>query len=329
MSTKPDKDKNEGSAKVIKSTTDRFYDLVNIIVESYEGDPKTRHIEAGKLAHRDSIIETIHLLRELLFPGYFGKQNLSQKTLHYHVGNLVVEINDKLTEQVHHALLHRSGRGRDYRLEAREQAEEIVRDFLGTVPRLRDILATDVQAAYEGDPAAADTDEVIFSYPGFFAITIYRLAHEFHIRGLPLIPRIMSEYAHSITGIDINAGATIDESFFIDHGTGVVIGETTHIGKRVKIYQGVTLGALSKRGGQKLKGVKRHPTLHEEVTVYSGASVLGGQTEVGRGAVISANVFVTQSVPAYTRVTVRNPELQYRDQKPQEFKQEVPPDWVI
>jgi serine O-acetyltransferase len=186
-----------------------------------------------------------------------------------------------------------------------------------------------VQAAFEGDPAAGDTDEVIFSYPGIFAITAHRIAHELFGLKVPLLPRIMSEYAHALTGIDIHPGATIGEFFFIDHGTGVVIGETTTIGRYVKLYQGVTLGALSTRGGQSLRGVKRHPTLEDGVTVYSGASILGGETVIGNDAVISSNVFVTQSVPPETRVTVKNPELQYRNRQPQEFKQDIPDDWMI
>ena len=172
------------------------------------------------------------------------------------------------------------------------------------------------------NPAAA-------AFLGIFAITMHRIAHELYRLKVPLIPRIMSEYAHALTGIDIHPGATIDEYFFIDHGTGVVIGETTVIGPHVKIYQGVTLGAMSTRGGQSLKGVKRHPTLEEGVTVYSGASILGGETVIGREAVISSNVFVTRSVPPQTRVNVKNPELQYRNREPQEFKQTFSDDWVI
>jgi len=314
---------------MITRNNDTLSELVESIVLSYLDEPRTRHIGIGSLASRDTVIEIIHLLRELLFPGYFGKQNLTEDTLRYHVGVLLVQVHARLREQVQNAILHESHRGRLASGNGWARADELVRDILGTIPRLRATLATDVQAAFDGDPAAGDTDEVIFSYPGFFATSIYRLAHEFHLRAVPLIPRIMSEYAHSVTGIDIHAGATIDEYFFIDHGTGVVIGETTIIGKRAKIYQGVTLGALSTRGGQALRGVKRHPTLEDEVTVYSGASVLGGETVVGKGSVINANVFVTQSVPPNTRVTVKNPELQYRDRKPEEFKQTLPPDWVI
>lgn len=294
--------------------------LVEAISTSYTAEPKIKHIDAGELPNRDAIIAVIHLLRELLFPGYFGKQNLSSKTLSFHVGELLVSIHDGLVAQIDNVFKHQK---------AHSTPEIIVQDFLKTIPKLRAVLAKDVQAAFDGDPAAASTDEIIFSYPGFFTISVYRLAHELHILEVPLIPRIMTEYAHSLTGIDIHPGAIIGEYFFIDHGTGVVIGETTVIGRHVKIYQGVTLGALSTRGGQKLRGVRRHPTLEDDVTVYSGASILGGETVIGKGAIISSNVFITQSVPANTRVTVKNPELQYRDQQPTEFKQETFLDWTI
>ncbi|HEX7554517.1 MAG TPA: serine acetyltransferase, partial [Geothrix sp.] len=251
------------------------------------------------------------------------------QTLEYYVGELLGEIRGLLFEQIRNVIRHQATRHGNPLCDFDGAAEAIVQVFLATIPRLRATLATDVQAAFEGDPAAGDTDEVIFSYPGIFAITAHRIAHELFLLKVPLIPRIMSEYAHALTGIDIHPGATIGEFFFIDHGTGVVIGETTTIGRYAKIYQGVTLGALSTRGGQSLRGVKRHPTLEDGVTVYSGASILGGETVIGKDAVISSNVFVTQSVPSETRVTVKNPELQYRNRQPQEFKQEIPDDWMI
>jgi serine O-acetyltransferase len=304
-------------------------DLVTAIVASELAEPRTRHIDAGSLPNRDAIIAVVKLLRELLFPGYFGKQYLASSTLEYYVAEVVRAIQGQLTEQISNALRHQACRAGSACPNSNETADQIVLAFLGSIPRLRAILATDVQAAFDGDPAATGPDEIIFSYPGLYAITIHRLAHELHLRKVPLIPRIMSEYAHSLTGIDIHPGAEIDEYFFIDHGTGVVIGETTNIGKGVKIYQGVTLGALSTRGGQSLRGAKRHPTLMDEVTVYSGASILGGETLIGEGAVINSNVFITQSVPSRTRVSGKNPELQYRNQAPMEFKQDSPGDWVI
>jgi serine O-acetyltransferase len=178
-----------------------------------------------------------------------------------------------------------------------------------------------VDATLDGDPAARSKHEIIFAYPGIYAISVYRMAHELHLLGVPLIPRIMTEHAHGITGIDIHPGAEIGHHFFIDHGTGIVIGETTQIGNYVKIYQGVTLGALSTRGGQRLRGKKRHPTLEDEVTVYSSTSILGGETVIGRGAVIGSNAFITKSVPADTRVSIKNPELDFRDLRTQDKNQ--------
>jgi serine O-acetyltransferase len=306
-----------------------FRELVSAITTSCLAEPLTRHIDAGSLPSRDAVLEIVQLLRELLFPGYFGRQLLTTPSLEFHVEELLRVIDSRLFEQARNAIRHQAARHGAHCPDCDERAEAIVRGFLADIPRLRAVLATDVQAAFEGDPAAADYDEIIFSYPGLFAIMTYRIAHELHKAKLPLIPRIMTEYAHSRTGIDIHPGATIDEYFFIDHGTGVVIGETTVIGKRAKIYQGVTLGALSTRGGQTLRGAKRHPTLQDEVTVYSGASILGGETVIGEGAVIASNVFLTQSVPARTRVSGKNPELLYKNQQPQEFKQEFPADWVI
>ena len=312
-----------------QSASEDFSNLVAAIVASDLAEPRTRHIDAGSLPSRDAVIDLVKKLRELLFPGYFGKQNLSTRTLEYYVGELLGDIRTRLFEQVQNVLRHQAARHGSPTQDFEQAAEDIVHAFLEAIPRLRAILATDVQAAFDGDPAAVDTDEVIFSYPGIFALTVHRIAHELHQLQVPLIPRIMSEYAHALTGIDIHPGATIGAYFFIDHGTGVVIGETTVIGEYVKIYQGVTLGALSTRGGQSLKGVKRHPTLKDRVTVYSGASILGGETVIWEEAVISSNVFVTQTVPPQTRVTVKNPELQYRNHLPQEFKQDVPSDWVI
>ncbi|HJV48072.1 MAG TPA: hypothetical protein VJ549_02235 [Geothrix sp.] len=306
-----------------------FTNLVAAIVASDLAEPRTRHIDAGSLPNRDVVIELVKKLRELMFPGYFGKQNLSTQTLEYYVGELLGEIRGLLFEQVRNVIRHQAMRHGQPCPEVDPAAEAIVQAFLETIPSLRAILATDVQAAFDGDPAAGDTDEVIFSYPGIFAITAHRIAHELFKLKVPLIPRMVSEYAHARTGIDIHPGATIGEYFFIDHGTGVVIGETTIIGRYVKIYQGVTLGAMSTRGGQSLRGVKRHPTLKDGVTVYSGASILGGDTVIGEEAIISSNVFVTQSVPPQTRVNVKNPELQYRNRQPQEFKQELPDDWMI
>jgi serine O-acetyltransferase len=202
-------------------------------------------------------------------------------------------------------------------------AYEICTEFFGRFPSIRETIETDLLATFDGDPAAGCFEEIILAYPGLMAITVYRLAHELYKLRVPIIPRLMTEYAHSETGIDIHPGAEIDKYFFIDHGTGIVIGETTVIGKNVKIYQGVTLGALSTRGGQKLSGKKRHPTVGDNVTIYAGASILGGDTIIGENSVIGGNTFITSSVPANTRVSMKNPEMEYRTTNNQVKKEEI------
>ena len=287
-------------------------ELVGEILQSYQNYPQTCSINTRNRINKNIIIDILEEIRCVIFPGFFEIKNLNRDSIEYHVGELLEDIQYRLKKQVTRALYHTDEK--DIReADVQRRAEEIVKAFLQRIPHLREILATDVQAAYDGDPAAFNTDEVIFSYPGVFAITVNRIAHELHVLGVPLIPRMMTEYAHSLTGIDIHPGATIGEYFFIDHGTGVVIGETTEIGKCVKIYQGVTLGALSTRGGQSLRSKKRHPTLEDNVTVYSGASILGGETVIGEGASIGSNAFITSSVPAGTRVSIKNPELKFKD----------------
>ena len=286
--------------------------LVGEILNSDQEHPETCSINTRHRLNNDIIIDLLEKIRSIVFPGFFETKTLNESSIEYHVGELLEDIQYRLTKQVTKALFHSAHAPEDEE-EAQQQAEDIVRKFLKRIPALRSILATDVQAAYDGDPAAFNTDEVIFSYPGVFAITVNRIAHELHVLGVPLIPRIMTEYAHNLTGIDIHPGATIGSYFFIDHGTGVVVGETTEIGTGAKIYQGVTLGALSTRGGQNLRNTKRHPTLEDNVTVYSGASILGGDTVIGEGAIIGSNAFITSSVPAGTRVSIKNPELQFKD----------------
>ena len=286
--------------------------LVENILDSYRSHPEICSINTRHRLNNEIIIDLLEKIRCVVFPGFFETKTLNESFIEYHIGELLEDIQYRLTKQVTKALFH-SADAPETEEEAYAAAKEIVYRFLKKIPDLRAILATDVQAAYDGDPAAFNTDEVIFSYPGVFAITVNRIAHELHILGVPLIPRIMTEHAHSLTGIDIHPGATIGSCFFIDHGTGVVIGETTEIGTGAKIYQGVTLGALSTRGGQKLRSTKRHPTLEDNVTVYSGASILGGDTVIGEGAIIGSNAFITSSVPGGTRVSIKNPELQFKD----------------
>ena len=303
-----------------KEHNNKIKQLVGEISSSYEQEQRLIPHELGPLPNRDAIIEITGKLRQLLFPGYFGKKNYKEEIREYHVGALVTHIFTSLSEQITFALKYNPNRQENYSsAEISDKAQQISLMFLNRISKIREYLATDVQAAFDGDPAATSLDEIIFSYPGIFAISIHRLAHELHQLEVPLIPRIISEYAHNITGIDIHPGAIIGKYFLIDHGTGVVIGETSVIGNYVKIYQGVTLGALSTRGGQTLRGVKRHPTLEDEVTVYSGASIFGGETIIGRSATIGSNAFITKSVPRGTSVSIKNPELSFKNKVSQTF----------
>ncbi|NLO47173.1 MAG: serine acetyltransferase [Clostridiales bacterium] len=283
--------------------------LISSITDSYIEQPSF-------LPNKGIVIEITELLRKLIFPGYFDKEDTDYMYLRYYVGSLLIEVRGKLQKQICRALLHETATICSDDAEA--LSEKITVDFLKKIPELREILLTDVDATLDGDPAARNKHEIIFAYPGIFAIGTYRIAHELHLLGVPLIPRIMTEYAHSVTGIDIHPGARIGHHFFIDHGTGVVIGETTEIGNFVKIYQGVTLGAISTRGGQSLYGKKRHPTLEDEVTVYSSTSILGGETIIGRGTVIGSNAFLTKSVSSDVRVSIKSPELSFKDLKQRE-----------
>lgn len=264
---------------------------------------------------RKACVEIISDVRSLLFPGYFDNDSHAGESNDYLTSEKVMHLERLLQEQVSKALLFDDG---ELGLkEADERASEIASSFVSSLPDVLDLLLTDIQALYDGDPAAGSLEEVLVAYPGFFAIFVYRIAHLLYKLEVPLIPRLMSEHAHSKTGIDINPGATIGRYFFIDHGTGVVIGETTIIGDHVKIYQGVTLGALSTRKGQQLSGVKRHPTLGDYVTVYSNASILGGETVIGSGAVISGSAFVCESVPENARVKLNQETVIHRPDEPE------------
>lgn len=288
--------------------------IVSEITSNYEKEELFYMKPGHQMPSRDCIIHIIMGLRQIMFPGYFEKEHLEQANAEYFVGHNLSRIYNSLCTQIHAALMLQSGA--EYcDLEIRQHAEEICSHFFSSLSRIQNLLLKDVEAAFNGDPAAKTKEEIIFCYPGLFAIFVYRMAHELYQQKVPFIPRIMSEYAHDHTGIDINPGAVIGEYFFIDHGTGVVIGETTIIGNNVKIYQGVTLGALSTRSGQLLRDVKRHPTIEDNVTIYSSASILGGETVIGRGSVIGGNAFITESVPAGTRVTVKNPEMTFTAKK--------------
>jgi serine O-acetyltransferase len=290
--------------------------LTEEIVSSYDVEPRTRRIDETFLPSRSKIVEILEELRQLLFPGFFGHKRLTKQNVRYHVGSRLVRVADNLSEQITHCICSdRACEECDSPEVCRKRSDEIARDFLSRLPTMRSALALDAQAAYDGDPAAKSIDEVIYCYPGFYAVTVYRIAHELLLLDVPLMPRIMSEHAHSATGTDIHPGASIGRSFFIDHATGVIIGETTEIGNNVKIYQGVTLGALSfpkDERGRAIKGLKRHPTIEDNVTIYANATILGGETVIGRGATINGNIFVTKSVSAETTVGAERPELKVK-----------------
>jgi serine O-acetyltransferase len=302
--------------------------LVDDIVSSYNEDERTRHLDHVYLPGRLEIIEIIHLLLELAYPGYHGRQNLNRYNVTFHVGELLPKIGEKLYEQVYRAICYKRRPECDENCAVNpceQDARQITTEFLERVPAIRERLAGDVQAAYDGDPAASSLDEIILAYPGVLAITVYRFAHELYLSGVPLIPRIMNEWAHSKTGADIHPGAKIGRNFFIDHATGVVIGETSEIGNNVKLYQGVTLGALSfakDAGGRLIRGHKRHPTVKDNVTIYANATVLGGETVLGEGSVIGASVFLTSSIPDNATVRMKDPELKVRKREPTDSRAE-------
>jgi serine O-acetyltransferase len=294
--------------------------FVDALVKSIVKETRMQHLNRVYLPSRTAIVEAIELLRQIIYPGYFGQQGLTSQNVSYRIGEIVIELTEKLYEQVRCCLRYRrqipgSDDQSEQCHECDLEAARIVSVFFERLSSVREMLAEDVQAAFDGDPAAHSTDETIFCYPGVAAITVQRLAHEFYNLEVPLLPRIMTEYAHGLTGIDIHPGAKLGSRFFIDHGTGVVIGETTEIGSNVKVYQGVTLGALAPAIGQMLRGQKRHPTIEDNVTIYSGATILGGNTVIGEGSTIGGNVFITSSVQKFSQVTTDAPKLKFRDRR--------------
>ena len=301
-------------------------ELTDRIVQSYTHDNRIHHIGHCPLPKYEVVTQIIEDLKDLIYPGFRRREGLHIGNVAYHVGNLVDTLHDKLTTQIARALLHADRvRGEpsdcqephDY--EAKGQAIAIA--FLDRIPHLRSILATDVEAAFEGDPSVTNRDEIIFCFPGLEAITIYRVAHELTKFKVPFIPRMMTEWAHKQTGIDIHPGAKIDQNFFIDHGTGVVIGETCEIGRFVRIYQGVTLGALSfatDGEGQLVRGQKRHPTIEDRVIIYANATILGGRTIIGHDSVIGSSVWITSTVGPHTTVVLEKPRLKIRGGGPTE-----------
>ncbi len=305
--------------------------LTTAIVDTYTADDRINHLGHCPLPKYDIVVSIVEDLKDILYPGFRRREGLHIGNVTYHVGNLVDGLHDKLTTQIGRAL-HHDDRVRNQVSECENQidyeakGQAIAIKFMEQLPNLRRVLATDVEAAFEGDPAVISRDEVIFCYPGLEAITVYRLAHELLKLGVPFIPRMMTEWAHKETGIDIHPGASIGEYFFIDHGTGVVIGETCEIGSRVKVYQGVTLGALSfptDADGQLIRGQKRHPTIEDSVVIYANATILGGKTVIGKNSVIGSSVWITSTVGPHTTVLLEKPNLKVRGGVPDEMKPEA------
>jgi serine O-acetyltransferase len=305
--------------------------LTERIVRTYTEVPTINHLGHVPLPSYEEMISALDDLREIIYPGFRRRTGLHIGNVLYHVGDLIDRLHDKLTTQIARALRHeeRLNHGQEARLEdidfeAKGQAMAI--DFLESLPEVRRTLAMDVKAAFDGDPACRSQDEVIFCYPGLEAITVYRLAHELLRLGVPFIPRMLGEWAHKQTGIDIHPGAKIGDHFFIDHGTGVVIGETCHIGSHVKLYQGVTLGAVSfptDVNGNLIRNAKRHPTIEDRVVIYANATVLGGKTVIGHDSVIGSSVWLTKSVAPHTTVTIESPKLRMRAELPDELRAET------
>jgi len=304
---------------------ERLPNLTEQIVRSYSKVASMNHLGHCQLPRYDVILAVIEDLKDVIFPGYRRRENLHLANITYHVGDVVDRIHDKLSAQIARALMHEDRVTNDSREDPCQdeyayqvRGQEVAIDFLERLPAIRDVLATDVQAAYDGDPACRNLDEVIFCYPGLEAVTVFRLAHELQRLEVPFIPRMMSEWAHQQTGIDIHPGATVGRHFFIDHGTGVVIGETCEIGDHVKLYQGVTLGALSfdtDTDGKLVRGRKRHPTIEDHVVIYANATVLGGQTTIGHHSVIGSSVWLTRSIDPNTTVLLEKPKLRMRSER--------------
>ena len=284
-------------------------------------EEKTKCADLCTLPNSEIIIQVLTDLKKAIFPGYFDGEKLTDASAEYYEGYLLTEIYRKLKPQIEIALRLPTSEVSSEKAESR--AEEVCAKLISNLPEIRRLLMNDVEAGFNGDPAAKSRAEIIVSYPGLLAIFVYRIAHILYVENIPLIPRIMTEYAHGKTGIDINSGAVIGEHFFIDHGTGVVIGETTVIGNHVKLYQGVTLGALSTRSGQELSGVKRHPPICDHVTIYANSTVLGGETVIGNGVIIGGNAFITKSIPDYTKIVVKSPEMIFKNPKMSSGKWEI------
>ena len=302
------------AAADLNSETTVLGQLTGELLDSYAADSRALRVSRRYLPSREAIVEILQSLLDLMYPGYFGRRDLSRENLAAHVAQQLKMVAPKIEREIEHCLCYareRQGAKSEFG-ECAPRAREVTLVFMRRLAGIRTLLVLDVQAALDGDPAATDLDEVILAYPGVLAVSVYRIAHALYDLGVPMMARIMTEWAHSRTGCDIHPGAEIGSAFFIDHATGVVIGETTRIGDRVKLYQGVTLGALSlprDASGQLIRGRKRHPTVESGATLYANATILGGQTVVGAGSVIGGSVFLTHSVPPRSRVSLKEPEL--------------------
>jgi serine O-acetyltransferase len=293
-------------------------EIVNDILTDYRLERAVDKIDIFNQPDKKEVIDIVEGLLQIVYPGYYRDRAYKIYNFDNKLSVVVEDIMYHLNKQIALALRFENKEMPDD--EIAQKSQEISIEFFKRIPKVREVLETDVEAAFNGDPATKYKEEIIMSYPGLYAITVNRLAHELFLLKVPLIPRIMTEHAHSITGIDIHPGATIGRYFFIDHGTGIVVGETAIIGDNVKIYQGVTIGALSTRDVAKLRTVKRHPTIMDNVTIYAGASILGGDTVIGKNSVIGGNVFITSSVPDDTRVNIKNPDLKFKRKSDSEEK---------
>ena len=294
--------------------------VISTILTSMEDERCFAHIGDEPIHFSTTVKEMIDKFREILFPGYFSGEKIDGANLVYNIGQAVSLLYDILSEQIIHVLRHDCLRYGQACSECEKRGNTITLKIIQAIPDLRISLAEDVKGALDGDPAAKSHDEIIFSYPGLYAITVYRIANILFELGVPQLPRIMTEHAHSLTGIDIHPGAKIGERFVIDHGTGIVVGETSVIGNNVRVYQNVTIGALSlpPNAGEKLRGSKRHPTIEDDVIIYSGATILGGETNIGARSIVGGNVWLTRSVPPDTKVFIESPHLIYKHQEIQE-----------
>ncbi len=287
-------------------------EIVNTILEDYKEERITNRVDLFDQPDTLVVQDILTKMMKIVYPGYFRENSYRFYNTDSRLTVLLEDVMYNLNKQITIALKQKEGNADKTQDALEEEAQQMSLEFFRKIPKIREYVETDVIAAFEGDPAAFNYSEIILCYPGLYAITTNRIAHELYLLGIPLIPRMMTEYAHSRTGIDIHPGASIGKYFFIDHGTGIVIGETTEIGEYVKIYQGVTLGGLSTRGGQSLKGTKRHPTIRDRVTIYSGASIFGGETVIGEGVVIGSSTFITSSIEDGARVSIKNQEMNIR-----------------